>query len=98
MVLSQCCGESRSTPFCPMCGKKLKAKAPLRSLLSHLRSTAETKRKQRAGIENEIRRQQLNGKDVAYQERCLESNIRSTEKWDAWADELERLIEPSEAT
>ena len=31
-----CCGEFRTTPFCPMCGKKMEVVDPLTRLANHL--------------------------------------------------------------
>jgi hypothetical protein len=40
MTTIQCCGKSRSTPFCPQCGKRLTTTDPLLDLLVYLRIQA----------------------------------------------------------
>ena len=45
----ECCGEARSTPFCPQCGKGLVPDLPLVSLLQYITGQAERLQKRAQG-------------------------------------------------
>lgn len=75
-----CCDQERSTPYCPMCGKQLDQRPPLRGLLAHCRT------QQNAG---ERQKRERSG-------RLAESAQRSINKWKAWGDQLQQLMESSD--
>lgn len=90
--MEKCCGESRDTPFCPICGQRLsKDINPLRMLVVHCRRTAashqtqsENWRKAIDGAENETIRSRL--------QKRIASEDGLAAKWNQWADELEKLL------
>ena len=76
-----CCGQERSTNYCPDCGKLL-ANLPLTALLNYLH----TMRAQAKGRLDKI---------TARTERRLGEVARANtilQKWDGWAQELAALL------
>lgn len=84
--MSQCCGQERCTPFCPMCGKRMVI-GDAASLLVHIR-----KNKRVAEADVEERKQFVcnphtaDGNDMR---RLVRARDR-LEQWSRW----EKLVEP----
>jgi hypothetical protein len=81
MTMTTCCGAERSTPFCPMCGKRLIRNEGLYGLLLQCRTT---EKKMRSKLEYSAR-------DGDQREK--ESILSSADKWKAWGDALAKLLE-----
>jgi hypothetical protein len=78
--MTECCGEVRSTPFCPMCGKSLIEHQPLFSLLAYCRTQGK-KQESRTGSAQE------RGKD-----RDARDAAKHAERWKVWGDALAELL------
>jgi hypothetical protein len=78
----KCCGSDRATPYCPICGTRLKGAAPLNELLNHCRTNAKKligkQRYDRSG----------GGEHVLDEEQD-----RKGRRWQEWADALAELME-----
>jgi len=80
----KCCGETRLTPFCPMCGIAVSGGVP-KSLLKH--------------IQTHERLYLRHLKDAISQgSRHVESTRKNHEKWKSWLDFVVQAIVPSEET
>lgn len=83
----KCCGENRSTPFCPMCGKKL-SEDPLFVLLMYLRKHSEALRNKSQGlVDMEADPGQYWSKPSAIRSRKV-----TIAKWDAWVEAIETMM------
>lgn len=82
----ECCGQDRTSKFCPECSAELQA--PLESLLSHVKARLGRQ------LESVARHEQLahEGYGSEYQLRRASSIGKTTAKWQTWADELEKAI------
>lgn len=69
-----CCGKEQSTPFCPMCGKKIGQPEPLYELLAYLQKVVHTKR---------VALKRLEKKGYPPQHEA-----RSEERFNRWAEHL----------
>lgn len=78
--MKDCCGESRSTLFCPDCGRCLQDLEGLASLVKHCRLVARSK-------ESGLRRFR-----ARLQPQYIASWEQGIAKWHKWADDLEALI------
>lgn len=79
-----CCGRNRHTKFCPECGKSITS-GPLSGLVTHLLTVVGQKKKfvERA-----------KGWPVSEsQARRIAEGEKSAAKYQAWADELQRMID-----
>lgn len=79
----ECCGENRSTNFCPDCGKQLRDPNPLREILKHCKQQA---------IKCLTELQYMRDKYPDREHRIRSINKR-LEKWERWAGALEMLVE-----
>lgn len=89
-MVQVCCGEKRTSNFCPDCGKKLNT-SPLVDLLAYCFSAAE---KQRQSAET-AKQNAVIRKGNAEAERSLKTSQRmdrTADKWQAWADALAELL------
>ena len=91
----QCCGQERSTPFCPECGTPLKGPG-LMLLLKHLRTL-------QSNYEKKVLRREQALKDFPGDESRFDKRTKALNqaklvatKWKSWADELEMLLMKSE--
>jgi hypothetical protein len=91
-----CCGEVRTSLYCPDCGKAL-ADTPILSLLAHLRAVAKSRRSEAARLRREATYRGKQGKaDVEAEFLDGASRVdRVAEKWEAWAAAVEALMNPS---
>jgi len=93
----KCCGEERTTPFCPMCGKAAQRHG-LRTLLRHL-FTQQTQienriaayRRAKDGVDDSLRGKYLQEHPEVPCRRIV-SLTRNLEKWQTWHDELAKLL------
>lgn len=86
-VQTECCNETRTTPYCPMCGKQLKADKPIHGLLAHVRRHV----KQLKGELEKLEARDYSG--YPDRKRILLSRARkASERWQAWETELVELI------
>lgn len=85
----KCCGEERTTPFCPICGLELQGTRTLYGLLRHCRT-------QQAALEVKIADREAFDKREGRSQHPFPSKERQTknaaEKWKTWADELQKLL------
>lgn len=79
-----CCGENRTTPFCPECGKQIPG--TLHSLLAYLRTHQRQCEKQR-----DVKKER-----AGYPEAKLARITATINKWKAWADSVEQALGQSE--
>ncbi len=89
----KCCGEDRTTPFCPQCGDDLRPEHPLVELHDHVQRTARAaylllQRFQEYAEEKDRPESQ---KDH-YWQKANQTRERFA-KWQAWADALESAIQ-----
>jgi len=81
----KCCGQERTTRFCPECGTRVQETHDLYGLLGYCRGKA-------SGANKSAETNRMQGgygaPDIEYQER----QERIAKKWTTWADELERLM------
>lgn len=90
--MKTCCGEDRTTPYCPNCGKML-LEHGLLTLLEHCKKTL-------AHLSKRVRRDELylEGVDpddkmrVVSYDRDLRRSNDLAQKWEAWCRELAELI------
>lgn len=88
-----CCGKSRSTPFCPECGKRVASRLGIEGLLDHCRVTAKSLQGCYESAMNDARMQ----KDrAAHFKSRAASKLKAYEKWKAWGDALAELIDSRE--
>lgn len=86
--MKRCCGEKRSTAFCPDCGKKLHDE-PLPELLVHARR----QQKAAANAADRKRHRAKHDKHLSdFYERRAEKADEVSRKWKRWADALEKII------
>lgn len=78
-----CCGEERTTPFCPMCGRDTTDTSPLGELLAHVRKHAKASA---AFARNEQAR--LGREDTEYIKKLL----RTRDRWMLWSQSLAEMI------
>lgn len=79
----RCCGKIISTKFCPDCGSKAEQSAALQ-LLQYVRSRLKGERKLLETVEMRNRPDR---------ERQLVRLAATVERWKAWEETLEKLIE-----
>lgn len=86
-----CCGEVRTTPFCPLCGKQSAANTTLLGLLRHVEKYARSQRASADSIatEENDRTDSLSRRRRRYAERHKKTAMR----WEAWRDALRELLE-----
>jgi hypothetical protein len=73
--VGQCCGQERTTKFCPNCGKPTRAGAGW-ELLAHIRSQIHSK---------EVRRKKVSSYDAGYTHRTgINENIAKWQEWERW--------------
>jgi hypothetical protein len=84
--MPECCGQQRTTKFCPDCGAALKVTPAIASLLAHCQVAAENADKALFAAKREHER------DPDNSEKCLDDRTRIAEKWHSWADELLALV------
>ena len=90
-----CCGENRTTPFCPQCGRTLDV---LNQLLEHVRFNAKAQRvRVEALINDEERHQEKSTEGKYVQSKYVQKRVGTTQKWEAWAEALEQLLNKSES-
>lgn len=84
-----CCGQDRTTPFCPDCGEPVAAN-PLVTLLRHVRSHVESQAT-RIASEEAASEANLHGNGDWHQRNA--DRVRKAQgKWCVWAVELEKAI------
>ena len=81
-----CCGEHRTTPFCPQCGKPITAS--LCSLLAYLRKM-QAQCEQQAEARKQRAVEMKRGADAPFVVR----RVNAATKWKAWADAVEKSLE-----
>lgn len=74
-----CCAENHDTPFCPSCGKALRAQNPLEELLLHCRARLRIQQR-------DLKHDQQGDGDI--QER-IAANIA---KWERWCEALAKAL------
>ena len=83
----KCCGENRSTPFCPLCGRKLEAE-PLLTLKAYVRAHAEQLGRRLEILKAQYAREELE-EDRSFLGKNIQSCERHFQKWREWLDALE---------
>ena len=81
----ECCGQERSSKFCPDCGRAIDAD-PLRQLRQHVQSTLQTKTASLATKERKNDGGQYDLKWIAIGKRTVA-------KWTRWLEALDKVIE-----
>jgi hypothetical protein len=90
--MTECCGEVRSTPFCPLCGRKLRGNSPLLELLAHCRAA---ERGQRTIVTKSLRKSEAWKSDeekVRFYARRADRAEESATRWKTWGDALAELL------
>lgn len=86
-----CCGHSRDSNFCPVCGEPLRKLGDLPTLLAYLR-THEKQAKGRLDVRRKILAERnhelLSSRDVVRLRRLEYTH----DKWKGWADSLAKMI------
>lgn len=84
--MNTCCGQDRTTPYCPMCGKQL-VLPPAEELLAYVRFMGVNAEREREKVEK-----------ARYRDggERLKQATENAAKWKRWADALEKLIAESE--
>ena len=76
--MTKCCGEERTTPFCPMCGAAIKGHG-IETLLQHCqRSLGKAKK-------------EMENRTSAGYERHIKTSQASVNKWQSWVDAIREL-------
>ena len=81
----KCCGEERTTAYCPDCGKHLGQASPLHQLLSHVRQRIKSQLSEIGSWNTHS----PNNEGTAKRKKTVA-------KWQAWADALVEAIKQSE--
>lgn len=89
----KCCGQERTTAFCPDCGRELQ-QGSLQGLLRHVEGHLKTlnttiDRYGTSAVGTEFAGDEL----VQRRRRSLERKIRCRDKWQRWATELRLLLD-----
>lgn len=83
--MTTCCGENRETPFCPMCGARIRRPSPLDELLEYIR-------KQRAAAVSWLRkaeRRAAEAENPARHRTHLQQRRDAVMKWERWVAAVE---------
>lgn len=90
--MTNCCGEDRNTPFCPMCGSRQHSPG-LESLLGHCRHNLKMQI-------NHIKRHEARAsEDPDLYEPIDLRSLQVRNKWQSWVDLLEKVLEePTDAS
>ena len=93
-----CCGEYRTTNFCPECGIQLDG-SPLRSLLRHIEGVRVRLKKEQETTVAKIASLKADGEvDRARREKVWgERRLTALERWTQWRDALKELMEKQES-
>ena len=88
----ECCKHRTTTPFCPLCGKRLHATSPLDGLLMHVSKQITNKRRVLEVIAGGIA--ELSGDDprAERQQKRMAGMQNTLEKWEGWRDALQGLL------
>lgn len=89
--MTDCCGEKRGTPFCPMCGKRMREPHPLAALLAHCQQQVEAMRTRIATLHERLNCEERTGKRDRIDGRIAGSTA-TLEKWEGWIAALEQAI------
>lgn len=87
--MTHCCGKDRAARFCPDCGKPFESVGLLHDLLAHLRKTEKMRRSTVKHDERKIGERPEHGRRY---KKYSASHDRSAEKFKAWGDALEVLL------
>jgi hypothetical protein len=95
MLTVVCCGENRSSPFCPQYGRCLRRRDDLDGLLAHVEDKA---RSLRTAIANDTRRAERleasgDVRNAKHRRSLVAGNARNLPRWESWARELRSLLE-----
>ena len=86
--LVACCDDRHSSPFCPMCGKRLKQPSPIDALLCHLAKELKKKR----GF---VRTKRIAAEEPNANKLKLSNEIQRIEKtiatWESWREAIHEL-------
>ena len=85
----KCCGKSRSTPFCPQCGRKIKGADPLLSLLAYLRDMQRSQERSLDALHNKCANNEEPSEFLA---SSIANKERAVKKWQVWADAVEGIM------
>jgi hypothetical protein len=88
----KCCNVDASTPFCPICGKKLRLQNPLDSLLQYLKLQVKSQKK----LLEDMRSVGFPTSPDRHKRR-IDARDKIVKKWEAWAEALEGIVNPPPA-
>ena len=91
-VPMKCCGEERTTPYCPMCGSEMMV-APAQGLLRHIRKSVQSQQKRITNARRSVAAGAYGAPNSADNTKFLERRRANLEKWLSWQRVLEELIE-----
>lgn len=80
--MSECCGETRSTPYCPMCGSEVESEA---SALIQLRRHVVRNAKRYRGEADDLLRTYPNSS-------MTRTRDKAAKKWASWLEALDSVI------
>ena len=93
--MNKCCGKSRSSQFCPDCGKQLDDGSGLLGLIRQLRVNAKAQlthaQKHKDNLPDKYGHPN-------YRLKRIKSHEDAAQKFVTWADGVEKLIKESEST
>jgi len=101
---TECCGEVRTSAFCPDCGRALQPTGTLHSLLKHCRTRCSAIRKEREYFIREQQRAGIEKRMFEWMGVCRtskwlgvrhERREKAAAKWQGWVETLEAVIEKS---
>lgn len=93
----RCCGEERSTRFCPECGSRLRQLGTLRDLLAHVSQRASHERAIQDNLERLLA--EPNGQnDPEWLKKRVQQHLPHVLKWESWRNSLATLLDQGGTT
>ena len=87
-----CCGEERTAPFCPDCGRQLYEPNPIQALAAYCRKRALLYEQKMASTEQN-KSQASPAAWTKWEENGLLKTRATAERWRSWSDALAKVLE-----
>jgi hypothetical protein len=95
--MTECCGEERDTPFCPICGRQLTVGYTLHQLIAYCRQHQKQREKELRRLTDSAEPSPVsftvgNDRDERRMVRIRHAQ-QFRDKWKSWADQIESLMQ-----